>query len=345
MAGWLRGWFGGKRGTRAPKRASRRCGAGRALESLEERELLAGDATAQPAAAQAAAPAATAGAPPAAVAAQSGAQTNQQFIATVYQEFLNRAPDAGGAAYWSNFLASNPGVEPQLRQEMVAAVMASPEYRREVVANIYQDFLHRAPDAAGLAHWANQMSARGEDGVLSAILASPEYDTLHGGTTGGLVGGLYGDLLGRTPDASGEAYWINQFGGAATGNEATGLGLYNNGTAALIQQMLVTHEGRLLLLDNSADSAFSKLTGHGWNQLFFHGNLNHLAQNDFFAQFDANPSFDLQLQQLLAKGGYYASPMGVVNGPNPNAPQPPLDSGDVPPAGYPLPTSNGTNVA
>lgn len=340
MANWLTKWFFGQTNDKKKRRSSE---SRRNFDSLERREMLATDVVAQ---APPTAPPATPS--PAAVASQSAGQSNQQFVAQVYQEFLNRAPDPAGEAYWANFLSSANKPQANLRQEMVATIIASPEYRQDVVTQIYEDFLNRAPDAAGLSFWSNQMASLGESAVLANILATPEYQALQGGTPQGLVNGLYTDLLGRTPDAAGQAYWLNQFGTAASGNGGSNLGLYNNGTAAFIQQMLNTHEGQLLLLNNSADSALSKLTGHGFNQLFFQGNLNQVAQNQFFADYQANPSFELALEQLLAQGGYYQSSTGSVTsgaGANAGGVSPPLGSGDVPPAGYPMPTTGGANIA
>ncbi len=342
MAYWLTKWFFGQTTDKKKQRSS---GSKRHFDSLERREMLATDVAVQapPAANTVEAPATPS---PAAVASQSAGQSNQQFVAQVYQEFLNRAPDPAGAAYWANFLNSAGSSQVNLRQEMVATIIASPEYRQDVVTQIYEDFLNRAPDAAGLSFWSNQMASLGESAVLANILATPEYQALQGGTPQGLVNGLYTDLLGRAPDAAGQAYWLNQFGTAASGNGGSNLGLYNNGTAAFIQQMLNTHEGQLLLLNNSADSALSKLTGHGFNQLFFQGNLNQVAQNQFFADYQANPSFELALEQLLAQGGYFQSSTGSVNsGGNAGGVNAPLGSGDVPPAGYPMPTTGGANIA
>lgn len=270
-------------------------------------------------------------------------QSDQQYIAKVYQDFLNRTPDPAGQAYWEQFLAQQGAASsPAAAQaQMVDAVMASTEYRNDVVTNIYRDFLQREPDAAGLEYWSNQLAVSGESSVLADILASPEYAALHGGTTSGLVNGLFTDLLGRAPDPSGQAYWLNQFGSAAAGGGSAPLGLYNNATAARIQQLLNTNEGRLLLLNNAGgNSALSQLTGQGWNQLFFQGNLDMVAQNAFFANYQANPSFEIALQQLLGEGGFYqgiAAPAGNASG-GAGSPITAPGIGNVPPAGYPIPS-------
>jgi hypothetical protein len=334
-----------------------------ALEPLESREVLsAGVQATMPVADAAPAVAASPTAPKGGVtgdvaAANGGATTvgpsteaaltsaaapsgsDQQFIASAYQQFLNRSPDPAGLDFWTHFLNQQTQAvgSAQARSEMTDAIMASPEYRRDVVTNIYQDFLKRAPDPGGLAYWATQLGRVGESAVLSDILASPEYESLHGGTTAGLVNGLYSDLLGRAPDPTGEAYWLNQFGRAAVGNSYENLGLYNNGVAAQVQQLLNTHEGRLLLLNNgTGDSALSHFTGQGWNQLFFQGNANRAAQNAFFANYEANPSFELALQQLLNKGGYFEGGIAQTGGVAAGLPIATPGSGDVPPSGYPV---------
>jgi hypothetical protein len=270
-------------------------------------------------------------------------QADQQFIAKVYHDFLNRAPDPAGLAYWEQFLAQQGAAASPAaaHAQMADTVMASAEYRNDVVTNIYRNFLQREPDPAGLEFWSNQLATSGESAVLTDILASPEYAALHGGTTSGLVNGLYIDLLGRAPDPTGQAYWVNQFGSTASGGGSQPLGLYNNATAARIQQLLNTNEGRLLLLNNAGgNSALSHLTGQGWNQLFFQGNLDTVAQNAFFANYQANPSFEMALQQLLGEGGFYqgsAAPAGNANG-GAGSPVTAPGVGNVLPAGYPIPS-------
>lgn len=95
------------------------------------------------------------------------------------------------------------------RSQVTAVLMASEEYRDHEVSGIYEQFLRRAPDAAGLDYWSQVLASGGNrNQVLAAILASDEYFTRQGnGTNAGFVNALYRDLFSRTPDPTGAASW------------------------------------------------------------------------------------------------------------------------------------------
>jgi hypothetical protein len=79
------------------------------------------------------------------------------FVTTLYQEFLGRAPDAGGLQYFMGLLASNRN-----EVQILAAIVGSDEYYLRAggtsdgfVNAIYRDLLGRSPDASGLPYWVN----------------------------------------------------------------------------------------------------------------------------------------------------------------------------------------------
>ena len=86
------------------------------------------------------------------------------------------------------------------------------------ISQLYQSILGRAPDAAGLAYWKNQLA----NGVPLATIqqqfqATPEAKARANQTGGAATSGggdqisaLYQSVLGRTPDANGLAYWNQQ---------------------------------------------------------------------------------------------------------------------------------------
>ncbi len=66
---------------------------------------------------------------------------------------------------------------------------------------VYRDFLGRAPDAAGRAHWVAQLQQGLPRSTFTAAIArSPEW-------TGAVVTTLYTGAFDRPPDAAGLAYW------------------------------------------------------------------------------------------------------------------------------------------
>ncbi len=80
------------------------------------------------------------------------------------------------------------------------------------ITNVYQQLLHRAPDPAGLAHWAGQLdSGVSPSAVVQEIEQAPlnEYPT-------DVVTALFQHYLRRAPDAVGLNIWVNQLVGGAS---------------------------------------------------------------------------------------------------------------------------------
>lgn len=108
------------------------------------------------------------------------------FVTNLYEIFLGRAPEPSGLAFWIDKMG-NPGTPGQNtasadEKSILAAFLGSDEYflksggtTQGWLTAIYQDVFGRAPDSAGLQHWANQVALRGgRDGIARDILSSPE---------------------------------------------------------------------------------------------------------------------------------------------------------------------------
>ena len=160
---------------------------------------------------------------------------NAGFATDLYGTFFNRAPDAGGLAYWKGQLDS--GLP---REVALAAFMFSPEFvnftaaifggntaRAEVnaVLDFYRGLLARLPDDGGLAYWvgrfrAAQCSGQGAviaevEAISSAFTLSGEY-AARGRGNAQYVGDLYNAFLRRGGDLAGVQFWIGQ---VATGTQ------------------------------------------------------------------------------------------------------------------------------
>jgi Domain of unknown function (DUF4214) len=131
----------------------------------------------------------------------------QNFISNQYMTFLHRPPDATGLAGWVN------GLEHGLAPEQVeAGIAASPEdmalhggTQTNWVNGLYQDFLNRAADTAGLNAWLGALSAGVPAyDVAHAFATSPEREAL-------LITNDYQHFLGRAPEAGAIASWQTQF--------------------------------------------------------------------------------------------------------------------------------------
>ncbi len=127
------------------------------------------------------------------------------FVSQVYQDLLDRAPEAGGLAYWSGQI--NQGVI--TRTQFALAIERSTEYLTDQVSQVYSRFLHRPVDASGLSAWPAFLQAGGTLEQFEAdVVGSPEYFQVRGGgTANGFLSVLYQDALGHAVDASGQASW------------------------------------------------------------------------------------------------------------------------------------------
>ncbi len=131
-------------------------------------------------------------------------------VGAMYQDFLGRAADPGGLAFWSGRIA-----EGSLSTRDVAFSLArSPEYTARVVARLYGEVLGRAPEAGGLAGWARLLqNDPAQVGTIAAgIYASDEFYAAAGGTDAGFVTALYRHVLLRDPEPAGLAGWTVETG-------------------------------------------------------------------------------------------------------------------------------------
>lgn len=161
--------------------------------------------------------------------AAHGAQTDAQFVASLYQGFLGRAPDAGGGAFYTGLLASGTS-----RADVAAGIGNSPEAKAYLAADTshvwvqstsgtlayeaYQTGLDREVELTALGNVTRGL-ANGLTPLqlFQGIAGSAEFQGLHGAQDNAtFVGSLYQDGLGRTPDASGGAFYTGLLNGGAS---------------------------------------------------------------------------------------------------------------------------------
>jgi CSLREA domain-containing protein len=96
--------------------------------------------------------------------------TNAGFVTALFQDVLNRQPDAGGLASFEQRLAN--GVS---RGTVAALIFSSPEYLNDLVASDYQTLLGRTPDPTGAAGFFLALNSGANDAAVEAtILGSAE---------------------------------------------------------------------------------------------------------------------------------------------------------------------------
>jgi uncharacterized delta-60 repeat protein len=126
--------------------------------------------------------------------------TNLEFLQKAYVDLLGRKIDAGGQAFFMGLLAGGT-----TRQQVVADIEASQEYRTDLIQRLYQQYLHRAADQGGISYFLGQLSMGATDEqIATSLIASGEFFQDAGGTNAGFLNAIYADILGRTIDQSGQ---------------------------------------------------------------------------------------------------------------------------------------------
>jgi hypothetical protein len=81
---------------------------------------------------------------------------NNGEVYRIYETTLARAPDAGGGTYWASTLSAG-GTVAQVAQGFVQSAEFQQDYgslnTSDFVTALYQNSLHRSPDANGLQYW------------------------------------------------------------------------------------------------------------------------------------------------------------------------------------------------
>jgi len=115
----------------------------------------------------------------------------QPFIARLYRLALEREPDAGGMAYWTNRL-----VQGRTGGQVAYGFIFSAEMNNRNLSNgdfvdiLYRTFLDREPDAGGRAYWIARLQA-GESRVtvFAGFANSVEFGVLS--ANAGIVQGTF----------------------------------------------------------------------------------------------------------------------------------------------------------
>lgn len=246
------------------------------------------------------------------------------FVQNLYRELLGREPDPVGDSQWIGLLEQQNNASG--RAAVIQGIMNSSEYRTHLVSDLYQVFLGRAPEPAGLAFWIAKLQNPGtagqhsggadEKSVLADILGSGEFFSRSGGTVSDWVESLYKDIFGRAAESAGISFWSN----------AASLG--SRGAVAL--DVLGSPEAAHDLLDSFfplaggtsgqplgapgtpagvGQSDLALLTGSGWENAYLQGPFGSAppANDAFFASLaDGGDWDDIQLE-LLGSSQFYTN--------------------------------------
>lgn len=130
------------------------------------------------------------------------------IVSADYSQFLGRAPDAAGLAFWDNLMLNGMS-DGQLASQFIG----SPEFFAQCggtnqawVNQMYFDLLGRSPDLPGQAAWVNALNAGMPRSLAALGFAScAERETI-------IVREDYQVFLGRQASNAEVAGWVNQFG-------------------------------------------------------------------------------------------------------------------------------------
>jgi hypothetical protein len=112
---------------------------------------------------------------------------NSAEVYRLYGTTFGRTPESGGAAYWTSVLSGGATVA-QVAQGFVQSAEFQQDYgsmsASDFVTALYQNALHRAPDAAGLQYWTSQLQGgASQASVLVGFSDSIESRAVSAGAT------------------------------------------------------------------------------------------------------------------------------------------------------------------
>ena len=133
------------------------------------------------------------------------------FVAQLYRDLLDRT--ASGSEIDAGVLM----LENESRLEFASALLAGPEYRQDVVGDLYDGYLLRAPTSIERTAGVNALGSGTDEGLAAAILGSAEYFASRGASDdSGFLVAAYGDVLSRSPTSGEDAFWLSALGSGTT---------------------------------------------------------------------------------------------------------------------------------
>ena len=144
-----------------------------------------------------------------------GPVLDEDFVRQQYLDFLHRAADGAGLAYWQEQLRTGQIT----RAELVQRFLDSGEFQGRIapIVRLYFAYFGRVPDYAGLQFWINTMYPQGTPSgldlhsVSQGFAASVEFERTYGALSDlDFVRLVYRNVLDREPDSAGQAHWLAQ---------------------------------------------------------------------------------------------------------------------------------------
>ncbi|HEX5443508.1 MAG TPA: DUF4214 domain-containing protein [Pirellulales bacterium] len=207
------------------------------------------------------------------------------WVARMYSEVLGRTTQPGNAEinYWVAQL--NAGMS---RTQVAQFFVTSPERRSHVIADLYETYLGRAVDAAGLNYWLGVWNAnQGPEQVQAGIIGSQEFFNTAGGTPQAWVTALYQNLFDRNPGPSEVAYWVGV--------------IQTESRASVVLGFVTSDEYRLNLLRGIPNDP----NDPGWYEQYLHRPIDQSGAMYWLAQMKAGYPQEAILEGILGSDEYF----------------------------------------
>jgi FG-GAP-like repeat/Bacterial Ig-like domain/Domain of unknown function (DUF4214) len=143
--------------------------------------------------------------------------TNSSWLSAAFQAILSRMPTSEEQSLYLGQLQGNVS-----RATVAGELLASTEYRQNLVTADFQQILGRNPDPGGLATFVNDLQKGDTDEfVVSSLVSSGEYYQDHVGTAttqapqdANWLAGAYMTVLNRAEDSAGGTTFLKQLSAA-----------------------------------------------------------------------------------------------------------------------------------
>ena len=139
------------------------------------------------------------------------------FVRALYADFLGRASDATGEAYWGERLVRGAHLDTGVRDVIGHSFAFSDEYSGVAVDDVYRTVFQRSADAGGRAFWSERLRRGTTPAELAlALLASQEFWDAAGRDPGRFVDLLFSRVLGRAPGVAERDAQVARLAGGAS---------------------------------------------------------------------------------------------------------------------------------
>ncbi|HVX64855.1 MAG TPA: TIGR03118 family protein [Pirellulales bacterium] len=144
----------------------------------------------------------------------------QRWVNEFYHDLLGRQAEPGALTYWA--AQADAGAN---RQQIIARVINSTEYRLDQTQALYEKYLHRSADPGAQTFGAAYLLTHTVEQLADVLLGSHEYfEVRGGGANDGFLDALYADTLHRAVDSGARTYFDGLLAhGTATGKIAAAI--------------------------------------------------------------------------------------------------------------------------